>query len=159
MSLGLIIFFIVLGIVLLVIEFMLMPGVVIAGVGGAIFVIGGVIMAFVEHGPADGLIVLASTVAAMIVVVIMVLRAGTWKSLMLTTAIDSKVDLMQKDERPAVSPGDRGESITRLNPIGRVVVNGDYYEAKALDILIDPKTEVEVISVEGNKLIVKPIKQ
>ena len=42
--------------------------------------------------------------------------------------------------------------------MGKVMVNGDFYEAKALDILIDQKTRVEVIEVESNRLIVKPIK-
>jgi membrane-bound ClpP family serine protease len=156
MSLGLVIFFIALGILLMVVEFMLIPGVTIAGIGGILFIVGGIVVAFIEHGPTAGFLILGGTLVAMLIVVALMLRAGTWKKLMLTTAIDSKVDLMQRDEG-TVNPGDRGESITRLNPMGKVLVNGEYYEAKALDILVDPKTEIEVIAVEGNKLIVKPI--
>jgi len=36
-------------------------------------------------------------------------------------------------------------------------VHGDFYEARALDILIDQRTPVEVVEVENNRLIVKPI--
>jgi membrane protein implicated in regulation of membrane protease activity len=42
--------------------------------------------------------------------------------------------------------------------MGKVQVNGVFYEAKALDILIDQKTQVEIVEVESNRLIVKPIK-
>jgi membrane-bound ClpP family serine protease len=157
MSLGVIIFFILLGILLFVVEFMLIPGITIAGIGGAIFVIGGIILSFVDHGTAAGFGVLIGTTIVLAIVVTMMLRAGTWKKLMLSTAIDSKVDTVHKEEG-RVNAGDTGEAITRLNPMGKVMVNGEFYEAKALDILIDQRTRIEVVEVESNKLIVKPIK-
>ena len=157
MSIGVIIFFIALGILLFIIEFMLIPGITVAGIGGAIFVIGGIVLTFVQHGTTAGFSVLAGTAIALAIIVTLMLRAGTWKKLMLTTAIDSKVDLVHKEEG-RVKAGDTGEAVTRLNPMGKVMVNGDFYEAKALDILIDQKTRVEVIEVESNRLIVKPIK-
>jgi membrane-bound ClpP family serine protease len=157
MSLGLIIFFIALGVLLFIIEFMLIPGITVAGIGGAVFVIGGIIITFIEHGTTAGLLVMAGTAVTLVIVVTLMLRAGTWKKLMLTTSIDSKVDLIHKDTGN-LKPGDRGESVTRLNPMGKVQVNGVFYEAKALDILIDQKTQVEIVEVESNRLIVKPIK-
>lgn len=157
MSLGVIIFFILLGILLFIVEFMLIPGITVAGIGGAIFVIGGIILSFIDHGTAVGFGVLVGTAVVLALVVTMMLRAGTWKKLMLSTTIDSKVDTVHKEEGK-VKAGDTGEAITRLNPMGKVMVNGDFYEAKALDILIDQRTRVEVVEVEINKLIVKPIK-
>jgi len=157
MSLGVIIFFILLGILLFIVEFMLIPGITIAGIGGAIFVIGGIIMSFIDHGTATGFGVLIGTAVVLAIVVTMMLRAGTWKKLMLSTSIDGKVDTVHKEEG-RVKAGDTGEAITRLNPMGKVKVNGEFYEAKALDILIDQRTKVEVVEVEINKLIVKPIK-
>jgi len=156
MSLGLIIFFIAIGIFLFVVEFMLIPGISIAGIGGAVFIIGGITISFIEFGPSTGFMVLAGTAISLAIVVTLMLRTGTWKKFMLTTSIDSKVDLVHKEDGK-VKPGDRGETITRLNPMGKVQVNGEFYEAKAMDILIDPKTPVEVIAVETNRLIVKPI--
>lgn len=157
MSLGVIVFFILLGILLFIVEFMLIPGITIAGIGGAIFVIGGIILSFVDHGTATGFAVLIGTSVVLAIVVTLMLRAGTWKKLMLSTSIDSTVDMVHKGAGK-VSPGDTGEAVTRLNPMGRVSVNGEFYEAKALDILIDQRTKIEVVEVENNKLIVKPIK-
>jgi len=156
MSLGLIIFFIVLGIFLFIVEFMLIPGISVAGIGGVVFVLGGVIASFIEFGSKTGLIVLAGTAITITIVVTLMLRTGTWKKFMLTTTIDGTVDQVHKAEGKVLA-GDHGEAVTRLNPMGKVQVKGEFYEAKALDILIDPRTKIEVIAVENNRLIVKPI--
>lgn len=156
MSLGLIIFLIILGMLLFIIEFMLIPGLTIAGIGGAICLITGIVFAFATYGTATGLIVLGSTALLLIIMTVFMLKAETWKKFMLKTAIDSKVDTVGAEEGK-VKPGDRGVTVTRLAPGGKVLVNGEYFEAKAIDILIDPKKEIEVIRIEDNKLIVKPI--
>lgn len=156
MSLGLIIFLIILGIILFLIEFLIVPGITVAGIGGGISMLSGVGLAFYFHGPTVGLIVLISTAVLIGITVVLMLKAGTWKKLMLNKSIDSKVDLVKKDEGK-IRVGDKGRSVTRLNPMGKVIVNDEYYEAKALDKLIDQNTEIEIIKIESNKLIVKTL--
>jgi len=87
---------------------------------------------------------------------VLMLKAGTWNKMMLKTAIDGKVDNVGVQEGK-VKPGDRGVTVTRLAPGGKVLVNGEYFEAKSIDILIDPRQDIEVIRIDDNKLIVKPI--
>lgn len=156
MSIGLIIFLIILGLLLFIIEFMLIPGITIAGVGGAICMITGIVLSFTTFGTTTGMIILGSTALVLTLTTVLMLRSGTWQRFMLKTTIDSKVDNVSKDEG-MVKAGDRGVTVTRLVPGGKVVVNGEYFEAKSIDILIDPRQEIEVVRVEGNKLIVKPI--
>lgn len=156
MSLGLIIFLIVLGLVLFVVEVMLLPGITIAGIGGAVCIIAGVVLAFTGFGTTTGLIVLGTTALLLLITTVIMLKAGTWKRFMLHTSIDSKVDNVGFDEGK-VKVGDRGVTVTRLAPGGKVMVNGDYFEGKSIDILIDPRTDIEVVRIDGNKLIVKPI--
>lgn len=157
MSIGVIIFLILLGILLFLLEFLVVPGITVAGIGGAISILMGIVLGFYFHGPRTGLIVLFSTLLVMIITVVLMLRSGTWKKLMLNKSIDSKVDNVHKNEG-LVKVGDKGITITRLNPMGKVKVNREYYEAKSLDRLIDQKTDIEVIKVESNKLIVKSLK-
>lgn len=156
MSLGLIIFLILLGLLLFIIEFMLIPGITIAGIGGAICMVAGVILAFTKFNTATGFLVLGGTALLLIVTTVYMLKAGTWKKFMLKTTIDGKVDNIRKEEGN-VKPGDRGITVTRLVPGGKVLVNGEYYEAKSIDILIDPRKEIEVVKIDDNKLIVKLI--
>ncbi len=156
MSLSLVIFLILLGLLLFVIEFLLIPGITIAGVGGAVCMIAGVVIAFISLGTLTGMIVLLSTAILLVVTIVVMLKANTWKKLMLTKTIDGKVDLINKEEGK-VKPGDTGITVTRLAPGGKVMVNGEYYEAKSIDMLIDPRTDIEVVKIDDNKLIVKPI--
>ena len=155
-SLGIIIFLIILGILLFLVEFLIVPGITIAGIGGAISIIIGVVLAFYYEGPTTGLIVLISTAVLIGLSAVFMLKAGTWKKLMLNKAIDSKVDFVRMDEG-RIKIGDKGKTITRLNPMGKVMVGNDYYEAKAMDKLIDQNTEVEIVKIESNKIIVKPL--
>jgi len=155
-SLGIIIFLIILGILLFLVEFLIVPGITIAGIGGAISIIIGVVLAFYYEGPTTGLIVLISTAVLIGLSAVFMLKAGTWKKLMLKKAIDSKVDFVRMDEG-RIKIGDKGKTITRLNPMGKVMVGNDYYEAKAMDKLIDQNTEVEIVKIESNKIIVKPL--
>ncbi len=156
MSIGLIIFLILLGLLLFLLEFLVVPGITVAGIGGAISIITAVVLAFYYHGPRTGLIVVVATLLVLILTVVFMLKAGTWEKLMLNKSIDSRVDNVKKQEG-LVKEGDTGSTVTRLNPMGRVIVNGQYYEAKSMDRLIDQGTDIVVLKVEINKLIVKPV--
>jgi membrane-bound ClpP family serine protease len=156
MSLGLIIFLIILGLLLFIVEFMLIPGVTIAGIGGAVCLITAIVFSFASFGTTVGLLVLGITVLVMIVLTVLMLKSGTWNKFMLKTAIDGKVDTVGAEEGK-VKAGDIGVTVTRLAPGGKVLVNGEYFEAKSIDILVNPHQDIEVVRIEDNKLIVKPI--
>ena len=155
-SLGIIIFLIVLGILLFLVEFLIVPGITVAGIGGAISIITGVVLAFYYEGPTTGLIVLISAAVLIGLTVVFMLKAGTWKKLMLDKASDSTVDFIKINEG-RIKVGDTGKTITRLNPMGKVMVGNEYYEAKSMDKLIDQNTDVEIVKIESNKIIVKPL--
>ncbi|MFO7755708.1 MAG: NfeD family protein [Bacteroidales bacterium] len=156
-SLGVIIFLIILGILLFMVEFLIVPGITIAGIGGAVSIISGIVLSFFYHGPGTGLIVLICTMVLIGLTVVFMLKAGTWRRLMLNKTIDSRVDFIKMDEG-RIKAGDAGRTITRLNPVGKVMIGDEYYEARALDQLIDQNADVEVVKIESNRIIVKPLK-
>lgn len=155
MSITLIIILIILGIILFLIEFLLIPGVTVAGIGGAILMIGGVILGYHYHGMQVGNFILLGTVIFSIFTLYLVLKSRTWRKIMLDSKIDSKVNLLDRGEFK-IKAGDTGVAITRLNPMGKVLIQGEYFEAKSLNKLIDQKTPIIVIKISGNKIIVKP---
>ena len=151
-----IIILIVLGILLFVIEFLLVPGVTIAGIGGLVLTVFGVYKAFNDFGPATGIWVLIGTLMLSVFVIIMSLRTRTWSKLMLKTNVDGTVD---KDlTREQVKAGDRGKTLTRLAPMGKIIVNDLVREAKSTEGYIEEHTPVEVVSVEGTRISVRPLK-
>ncbi|MGW8316680.1 MAG: NfeD family protein [Bacteroidales bacterium] len=152
-----IILLIVLGILLFVIEFLLVPGVTIAGIGGLVLTVFGVYKAFNDFGPSVGIWVLISTVLLSIFVIAMSLRARTWKRLMLNTNINGTVDKDLSEEQVRV--GDRGTTVTRLNPMGKIMVNNLVREAKSIEGYVAEHSDVEIVSIEGTRISVKPIKK
>ncbi len=157
MSILAIILIIVLGILLFVVEFLLIPGVTIAGIGGAVLMGVAVYMSYKTHGNTIGNYTLIATLILTIGGFAYALRAKTWKRLALNKDIDGRVEVGLENE--TVKVGDRGESITRMAPVGKVLINGLVVEGKSQRGFLDQHTPVEVIKVLNTQVIIKPIKE
>jgi len=151
-----IIILIILGILLFVIEFLLVPGVTVAGIGGLILTVFGVYKAFNDYGATTGVWVLIGTLLLSVFVIAMSLRARTWDRLMLKTNIQGSVDSAFTEDQ--IKVGDRGTTLTRLAPMGKVMVNELVREAKSIEGYVDEHEEIEVVSVQGTRINVKPVK-
>lgn len=144
---------IILGLFLLVVEFFMIPGITIAGIGGFLLIIYAVISAYTQYGTVTGHITLLFTALASVATLAISLRARTWKRVTLENSIDSKaVD----DLGNTIHPGDEGVTISRLAPAGKAQINGFVVEVTTLGELVNPNTQIEVIKVESSKIIVKP---
>ncbi|MCF8346148.1 MAG: serine protease [Bacteroidales bacterium] len=151
-----IILLIVLGILLFVIEFLLVPGITIAGIGGLVLTVLGVYKAFEDYGTVTGIWVLIGTLLLSIFVIAFSLRARTWKRFMLNSNVEGTVhDDQLKD---GIMPGDEGEALTRLAPMGKIMVRGKIREARSIEGYVDAHTPVEVADIEGRFITVKPKK-
>ena len=143
---------IIIGLVFLALEILVIPGVGIAGIIGFILIAFGVWQTYAAHGMLAGHLVLAGTFALTILTLVLSLRGKTWKKLALSTAIDSKVNTI--DEK-LLKPGDSGKTVSRLAPMGKALINGEFYEVSTNGDFIDQQTEIEVLKIEYNKIIVK----
>jgi membrane-bound ClpP family serine protease len=118
---------IILGVFLLIVEFLLVPGITIAGIGGIALIIAGVFFAYHDHRVVTGHYTLLGTFILLIATTLYVFRAKTWKRITLEDDIDSKVDNIPEN---TISKGDVGKTISRLAPIGKIEIKGLYLEAK-----------------------------
>ncbi len=153
---GAVIILIILGILLFLIEFLLIPGITIAGIGGAALTVSGIYLAFDKFGTRIGVLVLLFTLVSSLVIFVFSLRAKTWKKAMLKTNIDSNV--AEELGLENLHEGDKGETIGRLAPMGMIKVNGHSFEAKSIAGYLDPHTTIEIVKIHGSQIIVKPIK-
>lgn len=152
-----VILLIILGILLFVIEFLLVPGVTIAGIGGLILTVFGVYKAYAEFGSGTGIWVLIGTLVLSAFVIAMSLRARTWSRLMLKTNISGTVEDTSLEE--LIKEGDEGTTLTRLAPMGKILVNDLVREASSTEGYIDEHSAIEVVSVEGTRISVKSVKK
>ncbi|MEA1873340.1 MAG: NfeD family protein [Bacteroidota bacterium] len=152
MGIGAIIFLIVLGLLLIWLEVLVIPGTTISGIGGIILIGGGIYLAFDQHGTSVGVWVLLSSLALLILSIIFFLKSNTWKRLSLNSSVNSKVEYFKED---SIKPGEHAKTITRLGPMGKVRVGEVDVDAESLSGLIDPGTEVVVTEVLKYKIFVK----
>lgn len=151
-----IILLILLGIFLFLVEFLLVPGVTVAGIAGFILVVGGVYMGYDSLGTPEGHYILAGAVFMSVGIIAYSLRAGTWKRLMLNSTISGKVSRYEEEK---VKVGDEGIAVTRLNPMGKVLINGDYMEAKSTGPYIEQQKKIRVVNIKDFSVVVKPVEE
>ena len=149
-----IILLILLGLLFLVAEIVLLPGVSVGALLALVCDGSAIYLAFRYHDTPTGIAVVALVVVLSLVVTVLSLRAKTWQRFSLRQKIDSS---SMPSPQTRVRTGERGVTVSRLSPMGRVEIGGELYEAKSLDAYVDPRTEVEVVGFENFSVIVKPV--
>ena len=146
---------ILVGILLLILEILVIPGTGLAGVIGFVAMASGVWLAYSKEGTTAGNITLKATLVLNILAVFLSLRSKTWKNAQLKTSVDGKAS---GTNISLLHVGDKGKTISRCVPMGKVQINGNYYEANAGTDFLDPEKPIKIVKIEGNKIFIKPIK-
>jgi membrane-bound serine protease (ClpP class) len=149
----LIIVMLLLGLVLLTLEIVALPGGV-AGVLGFLLLAGGIVWSYQAFGNTFGTIALLVSIVAAVAFLVVLLKTKTWKRFSLKEESDSKVNQVDKT---AISKGARGITIARLAPTGKAVIEGETVEVHAINHFIDPDRPIEVVAVEGYRIDVREI--
>lgn len=152
MNLTTIIVIIIAGLLLLLLE-LIVPGGIVGTIGGIATIVGIVLM-YNHYGNLYGTIALLVSLIVCAVGLYFFFRDKTWKRLTLNDSIDVKLN---KKEMDYFTVGMQGETITKCLPSGKARFNDKIVEVHSLSELIDPNIPVEIIKIEGNKIIVKPI--
>jgi membrane-bound ClpP family serine protease len=145
---------ILLGIVLFLMEVLVIPGIGFAGIGSFVLMALGVFLSYHHYGNEVGNYTLLGSVIFFVGMTVYAMRAKTWKRLSLETAINSRVNVVSKEE---VSAGEEGIAVSRLAPMGKIMVNNKIYEGKSQGEYIPENTPIIIIKVNESNLIVKPI--
>ena len=144
-----------LGIGLIILELIFIPGTTIVGVLGLGFCVGGIVMSFNYFGPVVGFTTLILTGVVSIGMLVVSLRSGVWKKFSNKSAIQSKFNEGSSDQ---LKVGDEGTSLSTLKPYGKVEFGDKEFEAKTNGNYVDRGTRVRIIHKEGSQIIVEPIK-
>lgn len=155
MDLFYIILLITFGVLFLVVEIVLLPGISVGGLLSLVCYGSSVYLAFRDFGTVGVVVTLLIIGVLSAIAVAFSLRAKTWQRFSLKHEITSASMHSPASE---LSVGDRGTTLSRLSPMGKVEVKGRIYEAKSQDSYVDPQREVEVVGFENFNIIVKTIK-
>lgn len=153
MTIFFIVILIVFGITLIVLEVLLLPG-LIAGILGGVFMLMGIAWTWQIYGTNAAVTVSLASGALLGLSLYLSLKSGIWGRFSLKDKLEGKMNQIDHEK---VKPGDKGAAISSLRPMGTVRVNGERYEAETEGMLIPPNYPIEVVRIEGYKLIVKPV--
>ncbi|EMR04515.1 NfeD family protein [Cesiribacter andamanensis] len=144
---------ILIGLVLIVVEIIFVPGTTLVGVLGLAFAGLGVYLGFVAYGDETGLWLLTGTSAIGIGLLIWSLRTKSWRQFSLEKRISSRVN----EDDVLVAVGARGITLSALRPMGKAELEGRVYEVRTRGYHLPEKTEVRVSQVEDRTIYVEPL--
>ena len=152
MTVLLIVLLVLLGLCLLILELMVIPGTTIAGIAGFLMLVGGIYLTYTHYGDFIGHVSLIFIVLVSSISVYFALKSNTWDYFILKTKVEGKVENFNEE---FIALGDVGISITRLAPMGKALINFQEVEVKSRGEFIDEQSSLEVIKIEKNSIIVK----
>ena len=148
-----IVILLLIGILLITLEIVALPG-AIAGIVGVIMLGVGVWQSYATYGTVSGNIVLLVSVVVCILLLVFFMRSKTWRFFGLKTEIDSKVNTIDEN---LLTVGVRGRTVSRLAPTGKANINGQIVEVHTVSEFVNENEEVEITKIEGYKITVKRV--
>lgn len=151
---GPIIILIIVGLILLLVELLLIPGFAITGILGIGSMAAGCYMGFTRFGNLAGIIITVACILLTASLVALVLRSSTWKKATLDTNIDAKAG--EQPEEKGIKVGSKATTTTRLCPMGMArFEDGKVSEVSSVEGLVNPGTPVEVAYLHDGIIYVK----
>lgn len=163
----------VVGIALIAVEVFVLPGFGIAGIAGLIATIGALILVMLNNDafdfsfvdPKEIFYAISSTGLALLGAIILMFFGGIRLTNSKFFNRIALVDVQDKEEgytssfyKEKTLVGKQGTAYTNLRPSGKVMIDGEIYDAYTRGNYIAEQSPIEVISDEGTSLKVKEIK-
>lgn len=141
----------VLGLILLFTEVAVVPGFGVAGALGLMALAAGAIAAWTELGPLWGGVTAGASLVAAGIILLWLPRTRFARAVVLE---HSQAAAHSQEDRSDLL-GRRGITVTPLRPIGRVRFGSDEVDVMTEGEYVDSHQEVEVMTVEGPRIVVR----
>ena len=156
MDILIVVVLLVLAIVFLLIELFLIPGLSIAGISSIVLAAISVWYAYSHVGAVAGNITLVGAFVFSVVAIWVFIKSRALEKMSLKTNVTGTVDKINEEK---IRVGDKGMSVSRLAPMGKVKVNGVVVEAKTSDEFIDQGTQIVVVEVYQTNVLVEKLSE
>ena len=145
----------VIGIILILIEILFIPGTTIFGILGIISIFSSDYLSYSYFGSeiAIGYSILNSILS--LIIIVYALKSDTWKKIALNKVHLEKVNKNKYDE---LKKGDLGLSSSSLKPYGKAIFGNNTYEVKSLENFIEENKKIKIINILQDKILVKTTK-
>ena len=144
-----------LGIILILIEILFIPGTTVFGILGLISIFASDYLSISYFGVEIGIIYSITSGIFCLIMILYALKSDTWNKVSLKNIHTHKVSKNQYSE---LSIGDIGISSSSLKPYGKGVFKDKSYEIKSLENFIEENKKIKIINILQDKILVKKIK-
>mgnify|MGYP001102789037 CR=1 FL=1 len=141
------------GLLLLILEFIFIPGTTVIGLAGLASCGFGVYLSYDYFGGDVGTLVFTGTGVAALLAFYISLRSGLWKNFALHSILSGRVN----DELEPLIIGDKGKAISNLRPVGKAEFKDQIREVYTLGKYVNSGETVQIIRVNRNRIYVEPI--
>lgn len=142
----------ILGIILILIETLFIPGTTIFGILGIISIFSSDYLSYVYYGAEFAIIYSIINSIICLVIIIYSLKSNTWDKVSLKKVHQEKVD---KNKYENLKIGELGLSTSSLKPYGKGKFNNKTYEVKSSENFIDQGKKIKIIDILQDKILVK----
>ena len=142
------------GLLLLIIEIIFIPGTSVAGFIGFGLIVVGLLLSFNYFGSSAGWIVVGGTAVAAGLIFFWTFRTKPWRQFALKSSIQSKVN---EGETAGLEAGIEGKTVSALRPMGKAELAGKMFEVTSLRGYIESNTKIRIIKVSPNQILVEPL--
>lgn len=146
--------FVAIGLILIIIEIIFVPGTTIVGIGGFICMGYGIFVAFENFGTSTGLATLAVAAVISIGTLVYAFKTNAWERFSLKETMQGKFN---EDFKFELEVGDEGETLSSLKPIGKALIKEHELEVRSSGNFIGEKQKIKVIKIDNNKIFVEPL--
>lgn len=142
------------GLLLVIVEIVFIPGTTVVGVIGVVLSFVGIFFGYREFGSSTGHLILASTTAAMGLMVYYAFQSKTWSRVALKTTNDSRNN---EGFLESFAVNEEGICVSALRPVGKAEFNKRLVEVSSEGEYVDAGTKVRIKEVSPSGIIVVQI--
>lgn len=147
---------VILGLALIIVEVIFVPGTTVVGIFGFVLAGYGVYEAFNYFGKTTGTIVLAVSGIIGFGVLIYALKSGAWTKLALKDEHHSRTN---DDFKLALEVGQMGTLVSSAKPIGKAAFDDKEIEVRTNGQYLAENTPITISRIDSNKIYVEPTKR
>jgi membrane-bound ClpP family serine protease len=142
------------GLGLIIVELVFIPGTTVVGLLGLIFTVVGIVISYRHFGDQIGLYILIGTSATALATFFFSFRSGAWSSFSHKSAINSKVN---EGMLKPLNVGDQGTTRSALRPAGTAEFGDKNFEVRTTGSFLESGTRVKIVQIQANQIIVEPL--
>jgi len=148
---------IIIGFILVLIEIFLVPGFNIFGIFGIIMVVLGIVFAYTKLSLATANFMMVISLIMALILVRFVVKSKTWHRIILDDKQEKLRGFHASTEDLAKLIGKRGTAFTPLRPAGIAFIEEQKVDVMTEGDFIEKDRKIEVIMVEGNRVVVREL--